>query len=382
MNKKIKILSIAQCLVKQNNNWINNEYVFNRHKTIEQSNLFDLTIFDTSQISIEFESSKLENNLLNILKNYYFDVIHIEINKPLHSNTYKNTFGLNFLKYIKNKYSSKLIFLWGDCQIPLFKVNIDKLSNISDLNIITSSFFLKSFNQKKNIYLYDPIENSFIYDKDKKEIDVLYIGQFKPERINFLFALESHLKNKKNCNYLFSSKTKNFIDYKKYYELYRKSKIIINFSRTIFNLSVLNGRALQTTMSNSLFLEQISDITPYYFIPYKEYIPFRSPQDLIKKIDYFLINEEERKKISYNAYNKSINFYNSRNYWKNILYKLYPDIILDKINTENDYQYKSVSYYRSCANFKLIDIFFIIKIKIWSFFIRIIYSILERKYPE
>ena len=55
-----------------------------------------------------------------------------------------------------------------------------------------------------------------------------------------------------------------------------------------------------------------------YFKEFEDYVPFTDEEDLVKKIHYYLQNEEERKRIAANGRNKTIKKYNGDIFWKKI----------------------------------------------------------------
>ena len=103
--------------------------------------------------------------------------------------------------------------------------------------------------------------------------------------------------------------------------LYNNSKMVINFCKNRQNKSQVKGRVFEAILCGSLLMEQENSETAKYFEPNEEYIPWNNFDDLIEKVNYFILNDNERKSLSEKASLKAHEKYSSQNYWRNLLTK-------------------------------------------------------------
>ena len=89
-----------------------------------------------------------------------------------------------------------------------------------------------------------------------------------------------------------------------------ESKINLCFSKNIFGTPHIKGRVFEVAACNSFQLVENSPPLKGLFKEGKEMIFFDNNEDLLRKIDYYLKNEKEGKKIASAAYKKIINKYN------------------------------------------------------------------------
>ncbi len=74
-----------------------------------------------------------------------------------------------------------------------------------------------------------------------------------------------------------------------------------------------------------MLLEMKNPATPQLFEPGVDYIEFEQVSDLIEKIEYYLKNKEERKKIAAAGHKKYMENYTANHYWKAIFDRIEKD---------------------------------------------------------
>jgi spore maturation protein CgeB len=157
----------------------------------------------------------------------------------------------------------------------------------------------------------------------KKIYDIAFIGKMgKGKRRKFLLRLKKEYPN-------------SFIgeaDCKQIGEIYSQSKIVFNYSiKNDINMRIFEGlisgsMVITNRIKNNGFKE--------LFEEGKDIIVFDNWEDLKRKIDYYLKNEEEREKISANGYQKAIQFHKYEDRVKFILEKIYK-LKLEKFENPN-----------------------------------------------
>ena len=106
--------------------------------------------------------------------------------------------------------------------------------------------------------------------------------------------------------------------------IFRNSKINLNFTKTIDNSgnNQLKGRIFEICMSGGFLLTEYYDEIEEYFKIGEEIDIFRSKEELIKKVNFYLSNDKKRETLRLAAHEKVKKLYNFEtewfNYFKNI----------------------------------------------------------------
>ena len=105
----------------------------------------------------------------------------------------------------------------------------------------------------------------------------------------------------------------------RYAELMRHSKISINFPGGPEGNDQCKGRVWEILASKSLLLERKNAPIKNYLKPNVHYVEFEDENDLIKKINYYLDNDQEREYIINKGFNVFKKKYNARTFWASIM---------------------------------------------------------------
>lgn len=152
----------------------------------------------------------------------------------------------------------------------------------------------------------------------KKKYDVVFVGTPKGDRLKYMRYL---LKKKVNF-VLGGSGWEDYPEFKKHYlgkipdedfvKLINESKINICFSQNFFSVPHVLERSLAVNACKAFALTEYVD---GYFPKFKEgkdFVSFKSEEELVKKIDFYLKNEKEREKIAERAYKKVTSLYSNQ----------------------------------------------------------------------
>ena len=271
-----------------------------------------LFLANTSLVSNEW-FKVLKKNLHNSCSIYYGDLINRygylyfqNILKKKINQGYKNiliepNFNLNIcnLNKIKKKYNLKIVLLTCDDEY-LFDHQTVFFSKISDF-ILTSDYVsylrLKQMNKAVGLF-HEPL----IFDKSislPKKFDLSFVGTLdKPGRKFFLEKLQ------KKFNIYIIDTTKKKISATSITEIYKQSKINLNFSQVSesdyhttkdFQINGFKGRVGKIFSTKSFCLSEYSLGLSKLF-NFNPSIFFKNEKDLLKKINFFLKNSVERKK--------------------------------------------------------------------------------------
>lgn len=228
----------------------------------------------------------------------------------------------------------KMICLVSDtCNKSYLKLNFKKINLFNKICVLDNPNFDKNWeflnkyrkiiNKIQNVpYLFDfkKFKKKYQLSFLEKSINCCFIGQINSYRDARKPYLD-YLLEKNIPVYLSTNDRENFdqLDYKKYYQVLSRSKIGINFSNSANDIHQLKARVWQLIHCEVMLLESFNNQTAFYFEPNLDFVYFHDPQDLIKKINYYLENDDKRLKIVKNAKEKLIkisNYQNSDKYLK------------------------------------------------------------------
>ncbi len=139
------------------------------------------------------------------------------------------------------------------------------------------------------------------------QYDISFIGSYEPglydARVKYLSQLtdlDLHIWG--NKNWLKTSLAKFYHGQpsdEEMFEIYRKSKIVINIDQQIPEEEGLNLRPFEVTAAGSFLInDSIKDDIFRLFKDGEEVVVFKDAQDLRKKVEHYLSHEEEREKIA------------------------------------------------------------------------------------
>ena len=121
--------------------------------------------------------------------------------------------------------------------------------------------------------------------------------------------------------YISTNQKANFLTHIEYANILNRSKISINFSKSV-HFDQLKGRIWEILLSGSLLLETKNTQTDTLLVDGKEYVSFTNEENMINKIRYYLMNDVEREKIALNGYNKARKILKNKIFGKISLYLL------------------------------------------------------------
>lgn len=104
-----------------------------------------------------------------------------------------------------------------------------------------------------------------------------------------------------------------------YAAVMRRSKIVLNLPARHNGKFAVTGRIWQALHCGALLLEEHTELTEAYFVPYVHYVPFRSAEELTRLIHFFHENEREARRIGDNAAEFMASEYAEARIWGDIL---------------------------------------------------------------
>jgi spore maturation protein CgeB len=243
------------------------------------------------------------NKILNI-NDYY--LTNWKLNRQLFSEVKKNKYNLVFLAKVSNihyklipklnKYS-KTLYLMMDSLYLAERVNALKYASLSTfawankgtVNLYFKKNGIDSFlvTEGVNTTIFNPGQGN-----TKKEIDVVFVGSFTPQRYKYISFL---IKNGINVECFGMGWKNNPIFLEDLAEKYRKSKIVLNFNR---GDSGFSDRVFLVMASGSLMVSEYSRDLERTFKKEIHLEWFKTSKEMLQIVRYYLKNDNESQKIA------------------------------------------------------------------------------------
>lgn len=319
MSNKPKILVVADKWCFGNINWGLSAWEGNVWQSLQAVNLAEVEVFHFDEY-YRINGVKGDEALLKKVAEFRPQLIYLVIyNFPDHS----NGISLKTLETIKKCFSVLFFAIWGDFQSE----EVVKLSDVYepyidfDMFVATSAVFRRWQDMKKDTkkfsYFWVPKNPRYFYNPNRpRDLELSFLGGMNPDRLRKIRYLEKHgIKV-----YWDGGERQNNLPVEKYAEIFQRSKIVLNYSRS-GHISFTNARTFEVTNCAAMLLEEASPETVKLFIPYVDYVPYFSNKDLLKKARYYLQNEAERTKIANSGYFKTQQHYSAYRFWKIVLAK-------------------------------------------------------------
>ncbi len=221
-----------------------------------------------------------------------------------------------------------LVFLWpdsgGDPDYGILKAHELIQYGLNVLWDNPKSRWHDSFPEVYNIMkLWVPQDLSFFYPVENQDIECSFIGSTTnyQDRNYFINNLKQVMPSFK----IKGGQRQDALGMDEYASFIRRSKISLGFPLSLAQFWQTKGRIFEIFASKSMLLEMKNPATPQLFEPGVDYIEFEQVSDLIEKIEYYLKNKEERKKIAAAGHKKYMENYTANHYWKAIFDRIEKD---------------------------------------------------------
>lgn len=189
-----------------------------------------------------------------------------------------------------------------------------------DLSLTTSkSAIIKYLVEGGNPMYKDYAGNEKIYKNLNlnKEFDVSFIGANYGIRSEYIRYLE------KNGITVYSKGNgweNGFADDNEMIEIFCKSKIVLGFSTVGKNddIYILKGRDFEVPLSGSMYITGYHDELKEYFDLGKDIETYKSKEELLEKVRYYLLNNDNREKIAITGYSKCLMNYTAKTSYEKV----------------------------------------------------------------
>lgn len=150
-----------------------------------------------------------------------------------------------------------------------------------------------------------PMGGGVAVDRDwknmKERYDVSFVGKLKLDRKNYIDKLEENGVPTK----LFVNKFRQYVSYDDMIDIFQKTKINLNFSKAPNDRLGIKGRIFEVPLAGGFLLTEYVPGIENYFELDKEIVCFKTEDELVEKVSYYLKNEKERIKIAKAGWKKA-----------------------------------------------------------------------------
>lgn len=167
-------------------------------------------------------------------------------------------------------------------------------------------------------YMHVPKDPRVFNNQDKeRDIDVLFNGSFGRGREERYEVLQ-YLKDNGIKLVAGGSEGGDHFTTEEYADRYKRAKIAISFSQAR-GMNVVNARPFEAMMCGAMLLEQESPELAKLYEEGVDYAVWKTKEDLLEKIKYYLVHSDERDLIAKSGYNKTQQLYTANTFWKETL---------------------------------------------------------------
>jgi len=320
--KKVLFVTDKWCDLNPNLGLTNNYH--NMFKTFEQYNVNDKYTYDI--LHLDEASINYNQHIDEVLPAYHAkwgaDIVIFCLLGGMTINPSIDTY-----KYLRDK-GVFLCIIWPDTGPEWGLGTIKELNPNIDLHVswdnpysIGHGYYHQFYAEplaENHICLWTPEDSSLYHYEDNKDIDVSFMGSIEKYRDRMSFI---DLAKQLDCNiYIGGGQRTGRLTPNQYADIIRRSKIGINFAMSQTGVFYqAKGRIFEYTACGGLLLESKNPSVLDFYEPNKDYVPFDDLIDLLDKIEFYLNNEDERKKIAEQGYRTFMENWTGQKYWKTLM---------------------------------------------------------------
>ena len=228
------------------------------------------------------------------------------------------------LNLARQQFGIRVLFFWWDTCSTGFIQHYARYFRCGDAHIILDNPCLHHLDEmtvgnRKVIPMWTPQTPRLFQNSATKDIDLAFLGQvssYRSYRVEVVEHLKSILTNVKL--YFSTSDRASQPTHAEYAAILSRAKMSVNFSYSVEGHQ-LKGRVFDVMLSGGLLFESENEQISKLFCPMKDYVPFSSKEDLVAKIKYFLLHEDQLNWIARNGRAKVIKKYGPAAFWKKVL---------------------------------------------------------------
>ena len=194
--------------------------------------------------------------------------------------------------------------------------------------------------------MYSAVDPNSYYNKNLvRDIDVSFVGSIDPNDVRWPLRNESIRFLRDNGINIFvggGQRSNKRLSVGEFSDILNRSKISLNFCRDGNGLPILKSRVFEITSCGALMMEDEGTDTQKLFEPNIDFVVFKSKEELLSLVRYYLKNEELRQYIAISGCQEATDIYNAKNMWRYIFEKIGLDIPEHLKSNLNYIKHKSI----------------------------------------
>ncbi len=283
--------------------------------------------FDVRQEYFKYGKEEMNRRFMEKIKKEKPDAVFLWVRS--------DEYDFDFLLDIRKISPKTRTFVFFGDDDAAFEKHSRYLILFVDYGIVVQKKYLPRYHQDeiKDVFFSIGLDTNFFRQLNiKKKYDVTFIGHpktKKSDRYRFIkFLKDNGVKIK-----LFGWGWGNYPEFKDIYggaltseemvKVINESKIHLCFSKNHYGVPHLKGKVFEGGACKTFVLTEYCADYLELFKEGKEIIFFKGKDDLLKKINYYLKNDEKREKIAKEAYNRIIKDYSLDSDLKKIFNQVY-----------------------------------------------------------
>lgn len=233
--------------------------------------------------------------------------------------------SIHSFKFIRERFGIPIAVIWWDTCSESFWKSLQPVIKKFDVHVIVDNPTLQYTDKKAPLFhrllpLWPPQDENLFKPSITRDIPVSFFGQASSYR-SYRTEVIEHLIEMKVPGRFSTSDRDGQVTHATYADLMGRSRISLNFSRSV-TCHQLKSRVMEIMFSGALLLESENEQTSKLFVPMKDFVPFKSKEDLVDKIRYYLDHEDEMTAIAKQGRATATRHYNSSCFWRLLLGKL------------------------------------------------------------
>ena len=227
-----------------------------------------------------------------------------------------------------------VVLFWFDIHADVIGDLLERYCHAATLNVLfgSSPNSHKASSLQKTNYVYAGLtfeEPQFNLPNRNRDVPVSFLGSLFPERVAYIEGLRSRgisvytdggiLVNGVRSKVMTDRVTPIWKPYSVYLELLSRTQITLNFTSLPTSKIQVRGRVWEALWCKTFLLEEDNPVTPLYFAPNEDYVPFTDLDDLVDKVKYYIAHDSERDRIRLHGRATVEKYYNARLFWGNLL---------------------------------------------------------------
>ncbi len=231
-----------------------------------------------------------------------------------------NNPSLETLYTIREEMGIPIASWWGDTHSSAIMQMAEILAPFIDITYVGDSRqSYRRYTDRQNHYLFLPHgKDPRIFNNPGRErdYDVGFAGSIenRPDRVAGITALRDAGIQVQQSGGQREAK----LSVEEYAEIFKRSKIVVNYNGYNDRTSVVNGRIFEATLCGAMLIEPERSGAKELFKAGEEFVTYTDINDLVAKVRHYLASSADRKKIAEAGEARASLEYSGRKFWEQV----------------------------------------------------------------